>query len=190
MELFIRELTESCRLPLVIFLVILLSGCTTSVPRYRKGGEEIKDNTDNSPKAQRVLEYRTSEFANLKTMDLIRLGMIIQSYLGMPYSGMSRFVKGLDCSEFVRNVYSKFNRLDLPRSAAEQYKKGHKIEKGHLRYGDLVFFRTDGRTASHVGIYVGYDEFVHASSSAGVIISGMQEECWRKHYIGARRIID
>ena len=187
--MFIRRLTE-LRFVLPCIVVLLATACTTTVPRYRKGGEEIKGDTDNSPKAQKVLEYKTSDFANLKTMDLIKLGRIIQTRLGTPYTGSSNFVKGLDCSEFTRVVFSEFNRIDLPRTAAEQFNKGHKIDRGHLRYGDLVFFRTNGKGISHVGIYIGYDEFVHASSSAGVIITGMQDEYWRKHYAGARRIMD
>ena len=175
---------------LAVVCLFIFSGCTTTVPRYHKGGEETQNKSGQSQKEQKVLEYRTSEFSQLRTIDLIRLGRVIQSYLGKPYAGTSRFVKGLDCSEFVQNVFEEFNRTALPRTAANQFKEGHKIDKGHLRYGDLVFFRTEGRSISHVGIYVGYNEFVHSSSWSGVIVSGMQESYWRKRFAGARRVID
>ncbi len=175
---------------LALVCLFILSGCTTTVPRYRQGSEETQNDSHKSQKEQKVLEYRTNEFSQLRTIDLIKLGMIIQSHLGVPYAGTSRYVKGLDCSEFVQNVFEEFNRTALSRTAANQFKQGHKIERGHLRYGDLVFFRTEGRSISHVGIYVGYDEFVHSSSSSGVIVSGMQESYWRKRFAGARRVID
>lgn len=174
----------------VILCLVFLAGCAATTPRYRKGGREVQK--DNSEKQEKhfLKEHKTSDFDKLQSNDLLRLGRIIQSYLGTPYSGHSPFVKGLDCSQFVRNVFRTFNNTELPRTSKEQFKMGHKITRGHLRYGDLVFYKTNGKSISHVGIYIGYGEFVHASSSSGVIISRIDEEYWRKRYVGARRIID
>jgi cell wall-associated NlpC family hydrolase len=86
-------------------------------------------------------------------------------------------------------VFERFDGTDLPRKASEQFKIGQRVRKNSLRYGDLVFFKINGRSISHVGIYIGHDEFVHASYSSGVVISHIDEKYWQKRFAGARRII-
>jgi cell wall-associated NlpC family hydrolase len=66
-------------------------------------------------------------------------------------------------------------------------KLGRKIKKQELQTGDLVFFRT-GRRTMHVGIYMGQNKFLHASTSNGIIISNMDEDYWRGNYVESRRI--
>ena len=109
-------------------------------------------------------------------------------YLGTPYRYGKTGDKGIDCSGFTRNVLEKLN-IQLPRSAREQYKIGDNIERNELIFGDLVFFNT--RRASfpgHVGIYIGDELFVHASTKKGVIVSSMEEKYYKTRYVGARRI--
>ncbi|MCH9025253.1 MAG: C40 family peptidase, partial [candidate division Zixibacteria bacterium] len=67
---------------------------------------------------------------------------------------------------------------------------GQPVSKSKLRFGDLVFFKTDRKKVSHVGIYMDYDEFMHASSSNGIIITSMKNKYWSKRYIGARRVVE
>ncbi len=71
-------------------------------------------------------------------------------------------MKGIDCSAFVKKIYEIFN-IQLPRTTREQFSIGKKIEKDQLEEGDLVFFRRHGNS-SHVGIYIGGNQFIHASS--------------------------
>jgi cell wall-associated NlpC family hydrolase len=123
------------------------------------------------------------------TDDFISLGLILQDYLGTPYGARTRVGQGLDCSLFTQQVFWKFNRTELPRTAEDQFRAGQPVSTRRLEFGDLVFYRTDGRTISHVGIYVGYNEFMHVSSSRGVIVSSMGEQYWAERYVGARRIL-
>lgn len=156
--------------------VIVLVSCT-SYPRYRTGGPE---------KPAQVLHPDTS----ITTNDYLRLGLILRKYLGKPYQGVSRYVRGIDCSLFAHEVFKEFDKTDLPRTVAGQYQTGREISRRRLLYGDLVFFKTELNRVSHVGIYVGYNQFIHASSSRGVIISGMDEKYWSERYAGARRILN
>jgi hypothetical protein len=126
----------------------------------------------------------------LSTNEFIHLGMILRGYLGKPYKGTSRYDPGLDCSAFTSQVFKEFNDMRLPRTAADQYKTGKEVTYQRLTFGDLVFFRTDRRKISHVGIYVGANEFIHASSSNGVIISNLSERYWADCYAGARRVLE
>lgn len=117
------------------------------------------------------------------------MSYIIDSYLGTPYrkKGTSRL--GIDCSGLVVEVYRRYSGINLPHDTKRLYKLVKKIKKKNLLYGDLVFFSFESREISHVGIYIGEGEFVHASESQGVIISSLDEEYYSKSYLGARRVI-
>jgi lipoprotein Spr len=96
--------------------------------------------------------------------------------------------RGIDCSGFVQRTFREQFGMDLPRSTYEQEDMGKKIQRAKLRPGDLVLFRA-GSTGRHVGIYLGNDKFVHASTSSGVTISSMTEAYWDKRYREARRVL-
>lgn len=96
--------------------------------------------------------------------------------------------RGIDCSGFVQRTFREQFGMDLPRSTYEQEDMGKKIQRTKLRPGDLVLFRA-GSTGRHVGIYLGNDKFVHASTSSGVTISSMTETYWDKRYREARRVL-
>ena len=162
------------RIIILIFLVIL-SGCR-SYPRYNAS----PPTTPEEPPSENTL---------LSTDEFIRFGRVLQKYLGRPYKGTSEYDQGLDCSRFTFQVFRDYNRTYLPNTAAAQYREGVEVNRRLLRFGDLVFFNTDRNKISHVGIYVGDNRFIHASSSRGVIISSLSEQYWAKNYVGARRIL-
>jgi len=96
--------------------------------------------------------------------------------------------RGIDCSAFVQVTFREQFGMDLPRSTYEQEDTGKKIQRNKLRPGDLVLFRA-GATGRHVGIYLGNDQFVHASTSNGVMISNLNEAYWTSRYREARRVL-
>ena len=110
------------------------------------------------------------------------------TYLGTPYrrGGTSR--RGLDCSGLVGAVYGE-QGLELPRTAAEQFREGAPVLESDLRPGDLVFFRdTYKRGISHVGIYIGDGRFLHAAGRRhGVIVSELSRPYYQLRFAGARR---
>jgi len=108
--------------------------------------------------------------------------------LGRPYRFGGNGQRGFDCSGFVRTVYSAVG-VDLPRSAREQFRVGRRVAPGELRPGDLVFFRTYRRDASHVGIYVGGRLFVHAATRGRQVrIDSLDDRYYRRRFLGARRL--
>jgi cell wall-associated NlpC family hydrolase len=113
-----------------------------------------------------------------------------KTYMGVPYVfGGESPTSGLDCSSFTQLVM-KQNGITLPRTAAEQYSTGTPVDKANLKIGDLVFFTTYKPGASHVGFYMGNQQFIHESSAAKeVTISSLNESYYTEHYIGARRYI-
>ncbi len=111
-----------------------------------------------------------------------------RGYLGVKYRYGGVTTKGIDCSAFVQKVYKKHGK-HLPRTSTQQASAGKHIDKKNLKTGDLVFFGAYGRDIGHVGIYLGNNKFIHASSAAKkVTISNLDKKYYKKHYKGARRL--
>ena len=113
------------------------------------------------------------------------------SLLGVNYKfGGSSPDTGMDCSGLVRHVFSEAAGLVLPRRAEEMSRNGDAIRREQLRPGDLVFFNTLRRAFSHVGIYIGNGQFVHAPSAGGnVRVESLSGSYWQKRFNGARRVL-
>ena len=109
-------------------------------------------------------------------------------YMGVPYVFGGTSPYGFDCSGYVQYVFAH-SGISLPRTADVQYEVGTPVSTTDLVPGDLVFFTTYTYGASHVGIYVGEGNFIHASSSQGVTISSLSHAYYSSRYIGARRIL-
>ncbi|HZL97365.1 MAG TPA: NlpC/P60 family protein [Terriglobales bacterium] len=118
-----------------------------------------------------------------------RLLRVAHGMLAVPYRFGGTTLWGLDCSGFVQKTFAFLN-LDLPRSAREQFREGAKVAKADLSPGDLVFFRTYAKYPSHVGIYLGDNRFVHASSrERKVTVDSLDAPYYVKRYIGAKRLL-
>jgi hypothetical protein len=113
------------------------------------------------------------------------------SLLGVNYKfGGNSPDTGLDCSGLVRHVFREAAGMVLPRRAEEISRAGETIDTTQLQPGDLVFYNTLRRTFSHVGIYIGNGQFVHAPSrGGGVRVEQMSESYWSKRFNGARRVL-
>ncbi len=113
-----------------------------------------------------------------------------RAWKGVRYrtGGTSR--KGVDCSGFVYLTYKDRLSITLPRSTEQQSELGRRIDRDGLRAGDLVFFKT-GRVFKdrHVGMYLGDNRFLHASTSRGVMISSLDQPYWDDAYWQSRRVL-
>lgn len=94
---------------------------------------------------------------------------------------------GVDCSALMQHLFSDSLHQSLPRTTFEQIKNGKKVSKHNLKPGDLVFFKTTPGDR-HVGVYIGDDQFIHASRIEGVTISSLDNQYWVDHYETARRL--
>lgn len=113
----------------------------------------------------------------------------LQNWHGTPYryGGMSH--TGIDCSGFVLLTFRDKFSMQLPRETRQQAKIGTEIDRDDLLPGDLVFFKTgSGDNGLHVGIYDTDNQFIHASTSRGVMRSSLDNVYWRKNFWQARRI--
>lgn len=146
-------------------------------------------NMENETKLDELEEIKASE--DLSKLSITeRILLFAKKMLHLPYRFGGNNFNGLDCSFFVKKVYSLVG-IDLPRSAREQFAKGITIDKEELKPGDLVFFRTYAKFPSHVGIYIGDNLFIHASSkSKKVTIDSLDAPYYIKRFIGAKRILE
>jgi LysM repeat protein len=118
-----------------------------------------------------------------------RLILFAKKFIDIPYRFGGNSIFGIDCSGYVQKVYRMVG-INLPRSAREQFHEGKPVNTGELSIGDLVFFRTYASFPSHVGIYLGDNLFIHASSKGKkVTIDRLTEPFYIKRFIGAKRVI-
>ncbi|HEY2908374.1 MAG TPA: C40 family peptidase [Vicinamibacterales bacterium] len=110
------------------------------------------------------------------------------SFRGAPYRNGGGDPTGFDCSGFTQFVFGQYG-IRLPRAVKEQFQVGKSVKPSEVAPGDLLFFATTDTEASHVGIAVGGDEFVHAPSSKGVVrVERLSQSYWSQRFIGARRV--
>lgn len=115
---------------------------------------------------------------------------IAKSFLGTRYVYGGTTPRGFDCSGFTQYVY-RIAGVNLPRTASDQSKVGVAVDKSNLMPGDLVFFQTVTNGISHVGIYIGNGNFIHASSGSKhkVTITSLSSSYYINRYRGAVRIM-
>ena len=110
------------------------------------------------------------------------------SLRGSPYRSGGADPAGFDCSGFVWYVFG-LHGIKVPRSVSEQFRNGLEVAPDALQAGDLVFFSTEAPGATHVGMVIGGDEFVHAPSARGnVRVERFSSQYWATRYVGARRM--
>lgn len=125
-----------------------------------------------------------------KTVNRLGQQIVVQAkqFLGVRYVWGGRTPAGFDCSGFIYYIFSE-RGFDLPRMADGQFEVGQWVKKSDLQQGDLVFFTTYEPGASHVGIYIGNNSFIHASSAAEqVTITSLNKPYYQERYLGARRL--
>jgi len=138
-------------------------------------------------KGEPVASAPLGKWSNLEERSL--LVRVVKTFLGVPYKLGGSTLKGIDCSALVKKVYEIFN-IQLPRTAREQFAAGKRVAMDQLEEGDLVFFRRRGNSA-HVGIYVGDNQFVHASSySREVRVDYLNTPYYSQRFLRGVRVME
>lgn len=159
------------QLALIIFFGFYLSACS-SVPSSRPDTMVSSHNKIDMANSAQVRAQLLKQLSEWK---------------GVPYryGGLSK--KGVDCSGFIHLTFAEEFGIRLPRTTQTQSLKGVVVEQSELLPGDLIFFNT-GFKQQHIGIYVGKKQFIHASSSRGVMLSRLDNPYWQDAYWHSRRI--
>lgn len=120
--------------------------------------------------------------------DSVTLRKACLRWLGTPYRYGGTTPAGIDCSGLVGQIYRTIYAQNVPRTSAQLHAASQPIPIAQLQPGDLVFFGDTPHKVSHVGIYLGSGQFIHASASKGVIISRLSETWYKNHFLGGGRL--
>jgi cell wall-associated NlpC family hydrolase len=159
------------------FLAAAIGGCATGPPASHKIVPAVTAAGD--PAAVRSPAVEASDAA-----------IMAVSLVGTPYAaGGGSPESGFDCSGLVAYVFARAAQARLPRNTFDLASAGAAVAPGELQAGDLVFYNTQRRPFSHVGIYLGQSRFVHAPSTGGAVrIEDMDGRYWAQRFDGARRL--
>ncbi|PWK53221.1 lipoprotein Spr/probable lipoprotein NlpC [Pleionea mediterranea] len=173
---------------LLTFRIVVLLLTTVTIGCSQKHSRLTNNSTHNSS-SQNPSSHSASSQQNInpnRRQAIKQLDAFFQRWIGVPYAigGLSR--AGVDCSGWAKLAYANAFGKRLPRTTARQVTTGNWIARSNLQWGDLVFFKT-GVKVRHVGIYIGNDQFMHASTSVGVTVSKLSNPYWHSRYWMARR---
>jgi len=173
---------------IVLFLAMASGACATrgGVPRPFPGAPLPPGTSDAPPdRVEAPADPSAGVPAEADPPSLINTAL---EFLGVPYRNGGSDPSGFDCSGFVQWVFGRHG-LALPREVRDQYQAGRSVDLDEVREGDLLFFETIARGASHVGIALGNGRFVHAPSSKGVVrVEPYTASYWARRFVGARRV--
>ena len=164
----------------LLVLVLLLSSCSS-----RKNISSGKDKTKYTLKSK---NNNLDDFANAlgvskKDLENEKLYYYIDNWLGTPHKLGGSSKSGIDCSGFVKNVYSEVYKENIPRTSRDMADQVKTKKIKNLKEGDLVFFAFGGGKIDHVGIYLHNNKFVHVSTKRGVMISDLEEIWYSKYFV-------
>ena len=142
--------------------------------------KNLEEELRNLPESDEFIEKSLQE----------KLSLFANKLINIPYKFGGNTILGIDCSAYVKKVYGLLG-MDLPRTAREQFNEGEAVDKEALSIGDLVFFRTYASFPSHVGIYLGNNLFIHASSKGKKVkVDNLEAPYFMKRFIGAKRLLN
>ena len=181
-------------------LMLLLAGCASRSPVAPESMTEApaairakqKASSGNSaPDLQAQQEMDALVADVMAEVPPLRVSLEAQheDWKGVPYRYGGLSPRGVDCSGFVYLTFLSRLGMEVPRTTTELLQSGEKVKRDEIQVGDLVFFKT-GPGNRHVGIYMGGDEFMHASVSSGVMQSSLNNPYWSQRYWKARRLVN
>lgn len=171
----------------VLSAALFAYSCRHKKDLVKKDKEPTKqNNTSNNNPASNPLKDKLG--LTNKEIKASKLYSFINDWYGVPYKYGGCQKTGVDCSCFADNLYKDVYHQKLGRTAGEIYKECDKVKLERIKEGDLVFFKINSSSISHVGVYLKDNKFVHASTSKGVMISDLNETYYKKYFYTAGRL--
>ena len=188
-----RKMITKC----IIVVFVFLGACFINT-QSAKADTTLTPNKESTFKTTKLIKTASdteiiSDNGNKASRGAISKGNEVVNYackfLGKPYAYGATGPNAFDCSGLTQYVYNKFG-VDISRTTYTQVEEGTKVKRSELRAGDLVFFNTEG-SISHVGIYIGDGEFIHAPRTGKpVMVSSLSDGYYSARYATARRIFN
>ena len=149
-------------------------------------GKPLTQAASGTQSAQEELETKLG-----LTKDQIKksaLYSFILEWYGTPYQYGGCQKSGVDCSCFTNILYDQVYHKKIPRSSSELYAQCYKIAPEDAKEGDFFFFKINGTSISHVGVFLKKNYFIHSSTSKGVIVNSIEEAYYKKYFFCAGKI--
>lgn len=183
-SIFADNMKARFLLPFVLTLALLATSCHSSKKTARNSGYERQSEFVDTPKDKK----KKGKGVDSRLAD--RIIEESRRWLGTPYKYGGCTRKGTDCSGMVMTIYLDIAGVKLPRQSRMQQEFCRKISRKELAPGDLVFFtvKSGSSRVGHVGIYIGKGEFIHSSSSKGVVISSLDQNYYVRHFHSCGRV--
>jgi lipoprotein Spr len=168
----------------LVISALLLSSCGSM--RKANRDAEVRSDGSNRKKDKALIEkYQQILGTEIDAGQSLKLYKSVDAWMGVPYKYANATKQGTDCSGLACNLYKEVYNITLPRGTEDQYKIIDKVKQKHLQEGNLVFFKIEkGRKVSHVGLYLGNNKFIHASTSKGVRIDDLTDKYYENTYVG------
>jgi lipoprotein Spr len=162
----------------LLILTLLISSCG------------VKKNATNNSSDNKSIEEKYSHLlrVNAENISNRKLYLFIDEWYGTPYQYGGKTKNGVDCSDFASVLYKEVFGREINGSASSIYNQCEHISKEELAEGDFVFFKIDSKDISHIGIYLQNNKFVHASVKKGIMIDDLDEDYYKKYFIGGGRV--
>ena len=159
---------------LILSSIVILFSCSQKHHKHKISDDSKETiSQSNKPDTNAIKDIILQEF---------------EKWEGTPHKMGGNSKRGIDCSGFAHYIYTKLFNLNVPRTTKQFFNTGIRINKAQLKPGDLVAFQPHSYPR-HVGIYIGNNKFIHASTTKGVMMSDLGNTYWKKHYVMSRRII-
>lgn len=170
----------------------LSKGTKVEVISTTNGWSKIKYNGSTGYVSSQYLSSSASDNSTSTSTSVSKVISYAKKLLGKPYVWGAEGPSSFDCSGFTYYVFKNAANINLPRVSKDQSNYGTYVKKSDLREGDLIFFDTSGENdgnVSHVGIYLGNNQFIHCSSSKGQVVISEMSSYYTKAYVNARRVL-
>ena len=159
--------------------------------KKRKAKEAYPPATEESGVKESTIAAKYAPILGVSKKDITNYALykFIDSWYGVPYKFAGRTKSGVDCSDLASLLFQSVFCITIGGNVTDIYRRCIPIKGSELQEGDLVFFKINSKSLSHVGIYLQNHKFVHASVHAGVVISDLGEDYYRKYFWGAGRLL-
>ncbi|MBA2612705.1 MAG: C40 family peptidase [Bacteroidetes bacterium] len=167
---------------MVLCILLVGYGC-----RHKKESVKTVTKTKAEAKSGSVV-FREKMGLSNKEVKESKLYSFISDWYGTPYKYGGCEKTGIDCSCFTINLFEKVYSKKIPRTAGEIYKECDKLKIEKAEEGDLIFFKINSNSITHVGVYLRDNKFVHASTTRGVLVNSLTETYYQKYFYSAGKL--
>ena|ERR1700741_1904694 len=176
---------------LILISSLLFASCGSHKEATSSSKEE--HHSEKSASGSKKIAGKYAELVGVSAKDInenIQLYSFIDDWYGTPYKYGGKSKNGIDCSNFTCTLYKEVYNKPISGTSSSLYDQCRSVSKNDLKEGDLVFFKIEKNSISHIGVYLQNNKFVHATTKKGVMIDDLDEAYYKKYFYKAGRIKD